>query len=154
MRLVLAIAALAAFLVAMFGSAQAPAAAPVAPRAETGVAAAIVAPSSASLLAPAVAGRVSDPTSAPVAQLHAVESSVHAARLRGAGENEIHQLRAGRLTAAQLESLLAMESAEVRWRQQVSDLRRRCGSNEACASHLAPEERARWRSYASPALRH
>lgn len=152
MRLVLANAALAALLVAMYGSAGAPAA----PRADTRSSAA-PAPPLAATAAPYV------PTPAPprgnpahtaaAAVLHAVETSVQAARLRGAGANEIHQLRASRLTAAQMEALLAMESAKEHWGRQVLDLRARCGNGEACSARLTPEEQARWRSYAAPALR-
>lgn len=146
MRLVLAIAALAAFLVAMFGSTQAPAAPPAALRAS---ASAITPPPQ-----PQPLPMTPTPYAAtPAAVLSTVEISVQAARLRGAGENEIHQLRASRLTAAQMEALLAMESAEAHWRRQVLDLRARCGNSEACAAHLTPQDQAHWRSYAAPALR-
>ena len=152
MRLVLAIAALAAFLVAMFGSAQAPAAMP-APAATTPAPGGTAhTPSDPSLAAPPAAPS-STPALAGANALHAVESSVQAARQRGAGDNEIHQLRASRLTAAQLEALISMEAAEASWQRRVTELRERCGTRETCGASLAPEERARWRSYAEAALR-
>ena len=152
MRLVLAIAALAAFLVAMFGSAQAPAAMPAPAAAAPAPGSSARAPADAALAAHPAPSRATP--ALPVADaLHAVESSVQAARQRGAGENEIHQLRASRLTAAQLEALIAMEAAEASWQRRVTELRERCGTREACGASLAPEERARWRSYAEAALR-
>lgn len=158
MRLVLAIAALAAFLLAMLGPAQPPAAQPAlsAPPAPTAVL-----PAGASTQAPVAAAApprrdARSTTQAPpdISQLLAVESSVRSARQRGAGENETYQLRASRLTAAQLESLLAMELAESNWTRRVAELRAHCGGSESCGARLRAEDQPRWRSYADAALRH
>lgn len=144
MRLVLAIAALAAIVLALFGPTQD--AAPGAP-ADT----ASVAPPAPQRLQAAVQRAGAEP-SVPQ-QLHAVEAAVRAARQQGAGENEIHRLRASRLPAAQVEALVAMENAEAHWLRRVADLRERCAAGGACEPGLTPEEQGRLRSYQAPALR-
>lgn len=152
MRLVLAIAALAAILLALFGPAQ-----DAAPGTPAGSASAAApqwrryAPA-ASLGLHAAVQRTSAEPHMP-RQLHAVETAVRAARLHGAGENEIHRLRASQLPAAQVEALVAMENAEAHWRRRVADLRERCAAGGACQPGLTPEEQGRLRSYQAPALR-
>lgn len=148
MRLVLAIAALAALVVALLGSGQAPE-----PAAASG--AASTAQRTPAPVPPAPvseAGSAARPPAPP--PLYAVETAVRAARLRGAGENEIHRLRASALPAAQVASLVAMEAAEASWLDRVAQLRRQCASGAGCgAERFTPEERARLRSYGAPALR-
>lgn len=148
MRLVLAIAALAALVVALLGSAQAPA-----PQAAGDAPATVQRAPARQHTAPLAVARATAVPQA-TAPLHAVEAAVRAARLRGADENEIYRLRASQLPAAQVASLVAMEAAEASWSVRVAEFRRQCASGAGCATErFTPEERARLRSYEAPALR-
>lgn len=153
MRLVLAMAALAALLVALLGGAQAPAAENARNTASLMPHVAALALAAEPVPVPAAAMPPIAAASHASAPLYTVEAAVRAARQGGADENEIHRLRASQLPAAQLESLVAMEMAEASWLRRVAELRRQCGLGAACGTHLTPEEHARLRSYDRPTLR-
>lgn len=150
MRPVLAIAALAAVAIALWGDGGAynP---PTAP--------AVLAPQPAA--APPIRPATAPATiavSAPPPSLHSVETLVRQARLNGQGENEAYRLRATHLPAAQAAALSAMESAHAEWLRRLAALKAACASHGAdCAAErlrlFSAEEMPRLRSYEAPALR-
>lgn len=150
MRLVLAIAAIAAIVIALWGdggSRPPPAARAVfSPQ-----------PAAAQAIPPVPAPARAAVAVAPL-PLHAVEALVRQARINGQGENEVYRLRAAHLPAAQAAALSAMESAEAEWKRRLAALRAACAAHGAdCSSerarHFSDEEVARLRSYEAPALR-
>ncbi|WP_342113858.1 hypothetical protein [Pseudoduganella sp. OTU4001] len=153
MRLVLAIAAIAAIVIALWGdggtrsvpaavAAFKPAASPVRAGAAT----------------PAAGATAAAAAAETAASIHSVEVQVRQARLSGRGENEAHRLRAAQLPAAQAIELAAMEAAESEWQRRVKALRSAC---ETRASDCAGERSRRFTaeelpllgSYEAPTLR-
>nr|ACN58910.1 hypothetical protein AKSOIL_0295 [uncultured bacterium BLR18] len=58
-----------------------------------------------------------------------VESDVAALRSRGEGEDAVYRVRAGRLPAAEVARLTAMETAEAAWRRQLASTPPGCATS-------------------------